>query len=286
MKFAKQSVEILPVQVYPSEANSRIATAARTCYKSEAKTNDSTATEFVNRLIKNKHFAMLEHGTVVLLGKKYKMTTPVVEKYERNPFSKVFGTVDGYHIIITNRRVIEENGWQQDVVNWGISDATKYDIKNTLIDLPLRVSFKVITSLQVAMQIIRHRSLSYAMESTRFCNYSKDKFSSSLTFIEPKINGWVCKVAMKTYLKLAEKLYMFLVKRNQPQIAAAILPKCTKTELVITGFVDDLEEFFAKRADEETGKVLPATKEVAEEMRLELSKSKAQWYWELEKKCD
>lgn len=270
MQFTKQQVSLWPVQILCKDANNYISAAARTCYKSEpTNVSEQTDTEFVERLIRNKHLAMLEHGTVILYGKRYKLTTPIVEKYMMNPFSKVIGTTDGHYIIVTNRRVIYENGWEQDVVNFGINSNVINNVYTSILlkDAPLRRTFSVTTTLQVAMQLIRHRLLSYAMESTRWCNYSKDKFGNQLTFIMPDVKGKIARFFTKAYLKFCEKLYMFLVKRNKAEIAATILPKCLATNLVLTGFVDDFKDFFSKRASEETGRVLPLMRELASKMQ-------------------
>lgn len=270
MQFTKQQVNLWPVQILTKDANNYIAAAARTCYKSEPiSVSEQTDTEFVERLIRNKHLAMLEHGTVILYGKRYKLTAPTVEKYMMNPFSKVIGTTDGHYIIVTNRRVIYENGWEQDVVNFGVNSNVINNVYTSVLlkDAPLRRTFSVTTTLQVAMQLIRHRLLSYAMESTRWCNYSKDKFGNQLTFIMPDVKGKIARFFVKAYLKACEKLYMFLVKRNKAEIAATILPKCLATNLVLTGFVDDFKDFFSKRASEETGRVLPLMKELASKMQ-------------------
>lgn len=113
------------------------------------------------------------------------------------------------------------------------------------------------------MEFVRHRVFSFAQESTRYCNYSKDKFGNELTFIEP---CWLedYNYEDNTYnqlfidsLRFAEAHYLDLLKkwddkipdkryktgfRNNPwtpQQARAVLPNALKTELVMTGFVDD-----------------------------------------------
>ena len=114
---------------------------------------------------------------------------------------------------------------------------------------------------------------SFAQESTRYCNYSKDKFGKELTFIEP---CWLedYNYDDNTYnqlfidsLRWAEAHYLDLLKkwedkipgeryktgfRNNPwtpQQARAVLPNALKTELVMTGFISDWEHFFDLRCD-------------------------------------
>ena len=123
------------------------------------------------------------------------------------------------------------------------------------------------------MEFVRHRTMSFAQESTRYCNYSKDKFGNELTFIEP---CWLedYNYDDNTYnqlfidsLRWAEAHYLDLFKkwedkipdkryktgfRNNPwtsQQARAVLPNALKTELVMTGFVSDWKHFFDLRCD-------------------------------------
>lgn len=132
------------------------------------------------------------------------------------------------------------------------------------------------------------RVFSFAQESTRYCNYSKDKFSNELTFIEP---CWLEDYNYKdnTYnqlfidsLRFAEAHYLDLLKkwddkipdkryktgfRNNPwtpQQARAVLPNALKTELVMTGFVSDWKHFFKLRVERlAKGKPHPQASELA-----------------------
>lgn len=108
-----------------------------------------------------------------------------------------------------------------------------------------------------------------AQESTRYCNYSKDKLGRELTFIIPlwtslkeESYGSSLEILSKTPLSgygpgeevflnsllQAEQSYMTLIDKGwQPQQARAVLPLCTKSEAVMTGFVSDWEHFFSLR---------------------------------------
>lgn len=104
------------------------------------------------------------------------------------------------------------------------------------------------------------RVFSFAQESTRYCNYSKNKFNNELTFIIP---CWNC-IKTGTYngvdkfdgdyfehsLREAEFYYFKLLELGwTPQQARAVLPNALKTELVMTGFVSDWKDFFKLRCD-------------------------------------
>lgn len=121
------------------------------------------------------------------------------------------------------------------------------------------------------MEFVRHRVMSFAQESTRYCNYSKDKFGNELTFIEPcwledynyesntYYNGFLValRAAEANYLnllkqwedKIPDKRYKTGFRNNPwtPQQARAVLPNALKTELVMTGFINDWKHFFELR---------------------------------------
>ena len=89
------------------------------------------------------------------------------------------------------------------------------------------------------------RMASYAQESTRYCNYSKDKFGNELTFIEPSQGAnddWI------EAIKQAEKAYLFLVADGwTAEQARAVLPLCTKTEINMKANLREWRHFFRLR---------------------------------------
>lgn len=115
------------------------------------------------------------------------------------------------------------------------------------------------------MEFVRHRVFSFAQESTRYCNYSKDKFGNELTFIQPCYLNEAELAQYRPYhlvsrnkspesificsLNNAEKDYLTLIESGwKAQEARAVLPNALKTELVMTGFATDWEHFFKLRA--------------------------------------
>lgn len=92
----------------------------------------------------------------------------------------------------------------------------------------------------VSHELVRHRMASFAQESTRYCNYSKDKFGNELTFVMPTLyqndfmddEAWNCWVET---MKKCEESYMKLIKMGvSPQMARSVLPNSLKTEVVVT----------------------------------------------------
>ena len=215
-----------------------------------------TAEDFVNMLIKSGHGAMLEHGTVYLydtydVSAIGSWTNSLGYKYSKNKYSKVI-TNDHMDIrdiyITTNLRVLIENNWLDDLKY--VCEPTEYHAK--------KVTAKFICDRGVSHEIVRHRGLygmSFAQESTRYCNYSKNKFGQELTFIEPawefpSSNIVNTRERFEVMLEEAEANYMELITLGfKPQEARAVLPNALKTEIVVTGFIDDWKHFFELRCD-------------------------------------
>lgn len=92
------------------------------------------------------------------------------------------------------------------------------------------------------------RVFSFCQESQRYCNYSKGKFDGELTFIIPNWVNTQTDITWSDALREAEDKYMELLQQGwKPQEAREVLPNATKTELVMTGFESQWEEFFKLR---------------------------------------
>lgn len=280
MKLINSKVEILEPTGYTiDDIYKQIEIAGRTCYKSEDKITPTSAKEFVDRMIKSGHGAMLEHGTVYLkiTGVFLDPTdcdvdygNYMVSHYTKNKYSKVIIKHDedwkSDVYITTNLRVLVENSWMDDLRY--ICKPTEYHEK--------RISVRWTCDRGVSHEFVRHRVFSFAQESTRYCNYSKDKFGNELTFIIPTwltlsegnytySNGdWID--ANKQVIQISEdeaNIHSFLVTLEcseyqytqlinngwKPQQARQILPNALKTELVMTGFESDWKHFFELRCD-------------------------------------
>lgn len=98
----------------------------------------------------------------------------------------------------------------------------------------ISLSIKFITDRGVANEIVRHRIGSYAQESTRYCNYSKDKFDNGITIINHGYTGIVMKDVVDACWQ-AEQYYLDMLKNGAtPEQARDVLPLCLKTEIVCT----------------------------------------------------
>lgn len=118
------------------------------------------------------------------------------------------------------------------------------------------------------------RVFSFAQESTRYCNYSKDKFGNEITFILPcwwkdEVGNWAETEFCNT-LQYAEEQYFYLLDKGwKPQEARAVLPNSLKTELVMTGFALDWLHFFKLRCHSTSH---PQARELAIPLREEFIK--------------
>lgn len=97
-------------------------------------------------------------------------------------------------------------------------------------------TFRVICDRGVTHEIVRHRiGVAYSQESTRFCNYSKDKHDKQIRVIRPPGLGGIAAQAWKVSMEIAEKAYLDMLEAGcSPQIARSVLPNSLKTEIVIT----------------------------------------------------
>lgn len=128
------------------------------------------------------------------------------------------------------------------------------------------VTVKFVVDRGVSHELVRHRVASFAQESTRFCNYSKDKFDSEVTFIIPEFLDYGSKAfdIWKEQMKSAEKAYFDMLEFGlSPQEARSVLPNSLKTEVVMTANLREWRHFFRLRAAGVTGTPHPQMLEVA-----------------------
>ena len=334
MKIIKPKFEILEQQYNKEtlleDMFKHIEICGRTCYKSEDKITDTSYEKFVKMLEEAEHGAMLEHGTVYLtipLGTpiddpQYMWKFDIAKFFMSNKYSKVKEKtinknvdveIKGYglrtqasahfYFITTNWRVIFENrdkllpkyfSNQFNIKTESLKDSVLEWITEPTEEHEKRYTVRFTYHLAVARDINRHRVQSIGEESTRYCNYSKDKFGNELNIIEPAFfsdlakkrinseNQWSLKtmcrliaqgrenemddIDMWRFVNLAcEFGYKYNVDAFKwtPQKASLMLPLDTKTESIHTAFASDWIHFFNLRALGTTGAPRPSAKEVA-----------------------
>lgn len=284
MKLIESKAEYIP-QATVSSASAEeildgiykmIELAGRTAYHSQDKITPDSAKDFVDRMIKSKHGAALEHGTVYLRLSNTKAQEGycgirAFDRYRFNPYSKITydfiggdsNKFDGYMYIVTNYRVLIENNWLDDLQY--LCSPTEFHEK--------RYTMRFTCSRAIAQELTRHRKFSFLMESQRYINYSKEKHGGEITFIIP---SWIdrnrepnteAEIAWLDAMKKAENAYLDMVngitrkgiivmpaeEKLTPQQARDVLPNATKTEIIMTGFGSDWRHFFDLRLFGRTG---------------------------------
>lgn len=276
MKLINPSVELITQAPGLEGIYKQVERVGRVCYKSEDKITENSAKPFVDRMIKSGHGAMLEHGTIYLAIPMTTYAPEAVNIYRHNSYSKVnecnkfiftdkYGDKVAAWCVTTNLRVLVENDCLEDLEF--LCEPTEYHER--------RVTVHFVCDRGVSHEFVRHRVMSFAQESTRYCNYSKNKFNNELTFIIPvwvntncpnkeQEGPSVASMEWSTAMLNAESSYKVLLEMGwTPQQARAVLPNSLKTELVVTGFTSDWNHFFDLRYRGTTGAPHPDAKQVA-----------------------
>ena len=256
MKLIKQSFEILEQKDFSLIGIKKfIERCGRVCYKSEDKITDDSYEKFVNMLEKRDHARPLEFGTVHL-----KMILPDFQGFVHslltigllnNMWIKYNYVGDSIYISTNYRYYLDIIKYFPNVRDYFTEEDNEY--------YPKRYTVHFITSRGIMDEFRTHVSLSHLAESTRYCNYSKDKFDNEITFIIP---NWVTTDCpnkeqegpsvpdkeWSTAMLSVEASYMLLLKLGwTPQQAREVLPLSVKSELISCGFEDAWDNFFYRR---------------------------------------
>jgi len=210
MKIIKAGYEIM-TPLNRKEILKYLEIAGRTCYKSEDKITDTSASKFVRMLVKLGHEAMIEH----------------------------------YNITV-----------------------------------------KITCDRGVSHEIVRHRIASYGQESTRYCNYSKNKFGNEITVIEPCFWDKDSEVYKQWEMacQQAEQVYFNLLKNGAtPEEARSVLPNSLKTEIVVTMNMRSWRNFFKLRTANDAH---PQIREVARPLLAELQQQLPELFDDITVECE
>lgn len=279
MKLIKQSFEILEQKDFSLIGIKKfIERCGRVCYKSEDRITDDSYEKFVDMLEKRDHARPLEFGTVhlkissgMLFDKflqdlvDYKLYNPAWIKYKELPeYTYITTNYRHYLQIIKKCPYIAEYFTEQD---------NRY--------YPSRYTVHMTLSRGVMDEFRTHVGLSHLAESTRYCNYSKDKFDNQITFIQPSWitlnkeitpNNELCLLAgqynrenpnLRYLASLVDANYTYVSLLNKgwtPQQARDVLPLSIKSELISCGFKDAWNNFFYRRCANDAH---PMAREVA-----------------------
>jgi thymidylate synthase (FAD) len=299
MKAIKPFAEILDIG-NDVDALKKIELIGRTCYKSTENIKEGSAEKFVKGLIKHGHEAMVEHASFCFeidFGVFYWIKEIIrLLSTEHGFHSFMRFTIEDRILMSGNVRAwrdlfrnmmewvgipvcfedfIKENPvlfheYQDESFNpitlGSIRPVGIEDLKTEnefLIHCDITVRFVV--DRGISHEIVRHRVASFAQESTRYCNYSKDKFGNQLTFIIPEFfqYGSPAWKVWKDAMECAEAYYLTLINMGvTPEEARTVLPNSLKTEVIMTANCGEWKHFFGLRACNVTGKAHPQMLEV------------------------
>lgn len=286
MKIIEPSFEIIPITSNPQKY---IESIARTCYKSDNLITGDSNKKFITNLYNHKHWAMLEHYIFIY---QVDMFTSDFDTEKYFITSKTVGKDGKLHKLISfNARslldMLEKYNNISNIKNRIISlikqviydyeceelFGNKFNKKKSIIYKKIDIddltskekmihgwqSVKFICDRGISHEIVRHRDASFAQESTRYCNYSKDKYGKEITVIKPfylndDYNASTDEIAAYGVWEIAmresEKAYFKMLDLGySAQEARAVLPNSLKTELIMTARNYEWKHFFELRCD-------------------------------------
>lgn len=294
MKILTSNAELVQQEPGLIGAYKQIEKVGRACWASENLITEDSYKTFVEGLMQREHNAPLEHGTIYLVymvgsplyDSSYMVNISDVNKFKNNPYSKVvekrydvaakndkwifefvanFGPSTVYYIT-TNLRVIVEN----------FNKDNRQRVLDHIVNVPykeheIRITVHFTCQRAISAEFNRHRKDSIMERSSRYCNFSKDKFGNEIGIVKP---DWVIDYksnldfmgyveALNNYgngewLKFdywifanltCEWCYMNLIELgSKPEEARDILPMDLQTELYHTAYISDWIHFFKLRA--------------------------------------
>ena len=266
MKLIKQSFEFINQTDFSLVGiKKHIERCARVSYKSEDKITDTSYEKFVDMLESRGHDRPLEFGTVHLKMPESEFRSLIDILTSSRTYNdlwmhyKVVETwKEGYTVYVTTNYRYYKLMWNQ------MNTLSEYFDKTDSEHYPKRYTVHMILDRGVMDEFRTHVGLSHLAESTRYCNYSKDKFDNEVTFVIPswcnsliegskqeyspfEING--DEVEFMNALQNAKNSYLSLLKMGwTPQQARSVLPLGIKSELISCGFEDAWENFFKRRS--------------------------------------
>lgn len=279
MKLIKQSFEILEQKDFTLVGIKKfIERCGRVCYKSEDRITYTSYEKFVGMLERRGHDRPLEFGTVHLkMGISdfcHLRQDLCLNKMHNNQWIKYYYVGDVTYVTTNYRYYLNILKTFPKLEKFFTNEDNEY--------YPKRYTAHMILDRGVMDEFRTHVGLSHLAESTRYCNYSKDKFNNEITFVIPswcnslvegskqeyspfEING--DEVEFMNALQNAQNSYLSLLKIGwTPQQARSVLPLGIKSELISCGFEDAWKNFFYRRCAKDAH---PMAQEIAKPMHKE-----------------
>ena len=257
-------------QYYPAEDFfDHVALSAHNCYQVSAKDHASNIL-FVKRLIANGHLAMIEHYRFLFSLKRgcydalFRLS---------NPYLTLFKDEARFYVSLSLRPILEAK--ENEIPSYlplisalpeeirtlfpeaqeKKEGARMVDVQKERLTLENRklasyYTYLLVTDRGVSHELVRHRPCSFAQESTRYCNYSKDKFGSALTFLKP-LGYERNKEIYDSFFRDVSRTYFTLLERGlSPQEARSVLPNALKTSVIVTCSLAEWQHIFELRCSQ------------------------------------
>ena len=299
----KPFAEIMDVD-FGVDVLKKIEFVGRTCYKSTDKITDESAPKFVSNLIKRGHEAMVEHASFCFeidYGVYLNMKSVIHMLSVEHNFKSFMRITMGERILMSGNVRAWRDLFKHMSAHTGIYDYFESFIKENPVLFPeyqnevfattivgsirpvyvddlktedeflthCDVTVRFVVDRGVSHELVRHRPASFAQESTRYCNYSQDKFGGQITFIIPEFFPYGSPEwkLWKDSVTRSETDYLALMDMGvTPEKARAVLPNSLKTEVIMTANCAEWKHFFSLRACNATGKAHPQMLEVTQPM--------------------
>jgi thymidylate synthase (FAD) len=272
MRTVKAGYEIID-ELENKNVIKKLEKIARLCYKSENKIIEDSCYNFISGIVRRKHEAMIEHavfafefdcylGCSILdldvgLLKFINFTSGVGDEFIVSGNARAFKDIyrvdsknaainsilyflcNKYPVLfedIEPRRIKGDTAENEEVRDFRMLGCNEICGLPTALRLDHQyLTVKFIVDRGVSHEIVRHRLAAYAQESTRYCNYSNDKFSGSITLIHSECLTEFQRKRREDYFWKTQELYDLEISEGlTPQIARGILPTALKTEIVVT----------------------------------------------------
>ena len=233
----------------------------RVCYQSDHLTKEGSDATFVKRIMNNGHTSVIEHYFVGIDIPTEDVE--VIENIKENPYLRIIYRNKSRVSVVGNLRA-----WY-DFVN---VNPHAYRLHSTLcrlyplifkfeannlrpystfeldgVNKPLTVS--IITNRAIANELVRHRIMSYSQTSTRYCNFSREKFGGRLEFVKSADWGDIPeyeRIQIKLAFDRIEEIYNKSDRKAQHNRDS--LPLQLKTQLIMTGTIGMWKNVYCQRS--------------------------------------
>lgn len=251
--------------VHADDFFDHVALVAHNCYQVAKKDHENNIA-FVGRLIQNGHLAMIEHFRFL-----FEVEKDAFENIRRfdDPYQDRFLDKGRFFISTSLRPLLEATGEKREAyfvlmsaLDPSISallpafetksgakriDPDKADLEEENRLLATYATYHIITDRGVTHELVRHRPCSFAQESTRYCNYGKDKFGNQLSFLRPQAYEANKEIYDAFFQQVSTTYFALLDNGCKPEQARSVLPNALRASIMVTCSLKEWLHIFSLR---------------------------------------